>query len=155
MGNNVITTLFGIITLSICLLACSGEYPPEPKKIVDLSPTRGGDYALKVIGPKFVKDFEYRNPTTFEHRIIEEPIYLADSYITLYNHIGVHHDPPNHIIKGALSTDQVPLEKFYGRARIIDFRDKLKDEPLVVSDFESEGLKAGDDRKRIGWRWSR
>jgi len=84
-------------------------------------------------------------PTTkFESNVTEEPFYIADALIALFNHVGPHHDPPSHIIKGGKSTDQVPLDRFYGRAKFFDFRSKAKDEPLLPSDFEKQGVQPGD-----------
>ena len=81
-------------------------------------------------------------PTTqFELKVTEEPFYLADALITLFNHVGPHHDPPSHLIKGGKSTDQIPLDQFYGHAKFFDFRSKAQDEPgdivIVCVDYEA------------------
>lgn len=136
-------SLFSSSTLLIFVLlvfSCAKEYPVMPKKIVDLTPTIGEDLAVKTVGHKFLSDFGYADSTKFEHQITEEPFYVADSYITIFNHVGPHLDPPNHIIKGAKSTDQIPIDKFYGKAKVFDFRSKPKDEPLLKSDFENRGI---------------
>jgi len=75
---------------------------------------------------------------------IEEPFYVQMSYLTIPTHVGPHVDPPNHGIKGAKGVDRLSLEKFYGRARVLDFRDRPKEAPLLVSDFEDRGIEAGD-----------
>jgi kynurenine formamidase len=115
-----------------------------PKEIIDLSPAITEDLNVKTVGHKFNHDFGMRDTTKFEHHVTEDPLYVANSYITLYNHVGPHHDPPNHVIKGAKSTDQIPLEKFYGKAKVFDFRSKAGDTPLVKSDFEGKGIEPGD-----------
>jgi arylformamidase len=58
--------------------------------------------------------------------------------------LGAACNPPSHVIKGAKSTDQIPLDRFYGKARLIDFRMKPKDQPLTVSDFQDKGIQSGD-----------
>ena len=120
------------------------QYPQMPKAIVDLSPTIGEDVPLRSHGAAMLEAFQVRDSTKIELAITEEPFYVAMSYVTLWNHVGSHYDPPNHVIKGATSADQVPLEKFYGKAKLFDFRAKRKDEPLLRSDFENKGIEPGD-----------
>ncbi len=121
--------------------------PPElemPRAIVDLSPTIGEDMPTKSLGVTALEAFGVPVTTTFEVKVTEEPFYIADALITLFNHVGPHHDPPSHLIKGGESVDQVPLDRFYGPAKFFDFRSKAKDDPLLPSDFENRGIEAGD-----------
>jgi kynurenine formamidase len=115
-----------------------------PKAIIDLSPTIGEDIPLSSLGAAMLQALQLRDSTRIEPIITEEPFYVAMSYITLWNHVGSHHDPPNHVIKGAASTDQISLEKFYGKAKVFDFRAKRNDEALLRSDFENKGIEPGD-----------
>ena len=117
---------------------------PMPKAIVDLSSPLAEDTPVKQVGAKFLKDFHYRETTKFEHNVMEDPLFVQDSYITLLNHVGPHVDPPNHMIKGAQSVDRIPLDKLMGAARIFDFRAKPKDSPLMKADFEGKGIAAGE-----------
>ena len=129
----------------LILEACSLE--PElkmPRAVIDLSPTMGEDFPVKAIGQKALEPFGITAATEFKLIIVEDPFYVADARITLFNHVGPHHDPPNHLIKGAKSTDQIPLENFYGRAKLFDFRSKPKDEPLLPTDFENQRIEPGD-----------
>ena len=135
---------FNYFVLFLIISGCSSAAPPEPKRIVDLSPTRGENYAVERMGKAISQMFGYRSPTKFERNVFEGNIYITDTYLTLYNHMGVHHDPPNHIIKGGMSTDQFPLDRFFGKAKVLDYRDKPKDEPLMRSDFENKGIAADD-----------
>lgn len=136
--------LFALCMSPLLLSSCAEQYPQVPKAIVDLSPTIGEDFPLRYYGAAMLKAFQVRDSTKIEHIITEEPFYVAMSYITLWDHGGSHHDPPNHVIKGATSTDQIPLEKFYGKAKVLDFRTKRKDEPLLRADFENKGIEPGD-----------
>ena len=99
---------------------------------------------LRSVGAQFLKDFGYPEKLEWETRIEDGNVYFSDTFVTLFTHVGPHHDAPNHIIKGAKGTDQFPLEKFYGRTRIFDFRSKPKDEPLTRADFEDKGIEPGD-----------
>jgi kynurenine formamidase len=147
MTRSGLKTSFILLAVSL-FCACAREAPvpavPLPKRIVDLSPTITEDLPVRLLGSKFLKDFGIPERSRFEVHTEEEPIYLADARLTLYNHVGPHHDPPNHVIKGAKSSDQFPLEKFFGRARVMDFRAKPKDQPLLPADFEGQGIQAGD-----------
>ena len=118
--------------------------PKAPKAIVDLSPTIGEDMPTKALGVTALEAFGVPPTTTFELDVWEEPFYVASAFITLYNHMGPHLDPPNHLIKGAKSADQIPLDRFFGPAKFFDFHSKAKDEPLLPSDFENQGIEPGD-----------
>jgi kynurenine formamidase len=136
--------IFVVSMSPVLLTSCAEQYPEMPKAIVDLSPAIGEDFPLRSHGAAMLEAFQLRDSTNIEPIITEEPFYVAMSYITLWNHVGTHSDPPNHVIKGANSIDQIPLEKFYGQAKVLDFRAKRKDEPLLRSDFENKGIEPGD-----------
>ena len=133
------------------LVTCDGSSsrdgpgtPPMPRAIVDLSPTIDEDFAVRSVGHKVIELFGLRERTTFEHVIVEEPFYSATSYVTLYTHGGPHHDPPSHVIKGAASSDEIELERFFGEARVLDFRDVERGTPLLAADFADKGIEPGE-----------
>ena len=141
------TALIALVSLGL-LTACepqavTSNYNP-PRSIVDLSPTLGEDAPILSIGRKFLHDFGMPETTVFHHITEEEPMYFADTKLELFNHVGPHHDAPNHMIKGARSTDSFGLEQFIGPAKVFDFRHKAKDTALARSDFEKLGIVAGD-----------
>lgn len=45
---------------------------------------------------------------------------FAELNMTLCTHTGTHMDAPSHIIKGARSLDQFPVEKFIGKGAVVD-----------------------------------
>ncbi|MCC7401053.1 MAG: cyclase family protein [Chitinophagaceae bacterium] len=45
---------------------------------------------------------------------------FAELIITMCTHTGTHMDAPSHIIKGARSLDQFPVEKFIGKGTVVD-----------------------------------
>ncbi len=135
----------------LSLIACAGLPSPDarttpgmPRSIVDLSPTLDEEFALRYLGYKVVEMFGLRERTEFDHMITEEPFYAATSYVTLYTHGGPHHDPPSHIIRGAASSDEIGLEQFFGAARVLDFRDRPRDAPLLRKDFADKGILPGE-----------
>ena len=90
------------------MLVCFSCAPPPtarqelemPRAIVDLSPPLGEDLPTKTLGVTALEAFGVPPTTKFELKATEEPFYLADAFITLFNHVGPHYDPPSHLIKG-------------------------------------------------------
>jgi kynurenine formamidase len=125
-----------------CRAAPAGFAPP--KRVVDLSPTLGEDAPIRLVGHRFLSESGLPDSTRFVHMIVDSPFYVADSRLELFNHVGPHHDAPSHVIKGAKSTDQTPLDRFIGPARILDFRSKPRDAALTRADFESRQIRSGE-----------
>ncbi len=115
-----------------------------PRSIVDLSPVISRDLPALVLGEKAAGAFGIPLSLPFELHVAEEPFYLSMSAYTIFSHVGPHYDPPNHIIKGGASVEDAPLDKFYGRARLFDFRAKTAGEPLLRSDFDGAGIEPGE-----------
>lgn len=99
---------------------------------------------MRSLGPRVFREMGGRDRTTFQHNIIRTPFYGARSYLEVDNHNGAHYDPPSHVIEGAKSADQIPLERLLGRAVVIDFRTKPKDQPLSAIDFQNRGIRPDD-----------
>ncbi|MFQ5926617.1 MAG: cyclase family protein, partial [Terriglobia bacterium] len=116
-----------------------------PKRIVDLSLTISEDLPLRRLGARAVQFLQFPAKTSFKKIVIDQPnLYVSDSVYELINHVGTHLDPANHMIKGALSADGYPLTKLIGRARVLDFRNKPRDEPITVADLKGKGIQPGD-----------
>ena len=115
-----------------------------PKAIIDLSPTISEDFPSAMAGEKSLREFGFPLRHKFEQIIQREPFYIADSIYTMHNHLAPHYDPPTHLIEDGKSGDEVPLDSFYGRAKLFDFRTKPRDEPLLPSDFASPTIEPGD-----------
>lgn len=45
---------------------------------------------------------------------------FIEKRISLYSHTGTHMDSPAHILKDGITLDQMPVEYFYGTARVVD-----------------------------------
>lgn len=63
--------------------------------------------------------------------------------ITFGSHSGTHIDAPSHAkIEGGLVIDQIPLETFYGNARVLDLTGVV--ESIKDSDLEGKNIQKGD-----------
>jgi kynurenine formamidase len=56
----------------------------------------------------------------------------------------VNIQPPRRIDPNGTSTDEFPLERFFGRARLLDVREEPKDEPVSLSVLPNAGIEAGE-----------
>ena len=141
----------GVIVLLALVLLSGCTSPPEPepelrmpRSIVDLSPVVSRDLPASMLGEKAAGAFGIPLSLPFELHVAEEPFYVSMSAYTIFSHVGPHYDPPNHLIKGGASVEEAPLDKFYGRARLFDFRAKTAGEPLLRSDFDGAGIEPGE-----------
>src|SRR3954471_579 len=55
--------------------------------------------------------------------------------LTLSNHTGSHVDAPLHKIAGGKSLDDIPLERWVGKAWIVDLRDSKPDRAIGADDL--------------------
>jgi kynurenine formamidase len=115
-----------------------------PRRICDLSPTITPDLPVKLWGHQTLAGFGFSDTTEFRHQILEEPVYVMNSYIALFDHAGAHADAPIHVIKGGKSIDQLSLDRFFGHARVLDFRCRPKDCALLQEDFTDAAIQPGD-----------
>lgn len=115
-----------------------------PKQIIDLSPLITEDLPMRIWGKKMLKDFGFKDSTKFVDKAIEDPLYVVDSYIELFNHGGAHLDAPNHLDKNAMSIDQYRLEKLVGKFKIFDASTKTKDQPVSIDEIKQMGLDSSD-----------
>ena len=57
----------------------------------------------------------------------------TDHYVSIGTHVGTHIDAPMHMLEGGKSLDQVPIDQFVGRGRLVE-----------VSDNDFSGVKSAD-----------
>lgn len=71
-------------------------------------------------------------------------VFEKDSYndhlITMANHVGTHIDAPMHMVSGGKSLDQIPIDNFIGRGRLIEVKNKVFDMEAI----KLAGIQAGD-----------
>jgi kynurenine formamidase len=64
--------------------------------------------------------------------------YAANNFCTS-EHGGTHLDAPVHFVQGAMSVDQIPLDRFFGPAVIVEVTEASAEDPdyqVTVADFE-------------------
>jgi len=97
-------------------------------KIFDLSatvsenlPVFGGDPNVKI-----VHDYEIANGSPFN-----------TSTVTLCSHSGTHADMPKHFVDDGFTCENVPLDKFFGKAKVFDLRRALCGRKIIeAADLE-------------------
>lgn len=130
------------------LIGCRGGGSlsiPMPKKIVDLSPVITEDLPVRQLGHRACDFLGVKERLTFTPITPSKEAYtfgLTDFEIT--SNLGAHLDASARLLKGGERADQVPLEKLYGRARLVDLRWKDRNTPLQVSDLENYTIAAND-----------
>lgn len=62
-----------------------------------------------------------------------------DHVVSINTHVGTHIDAPLHMIAGGKTLDQVPLEQFVGRGRLVEVVDGFAPQAL-----EQANIQAGD-----------
>ncbi len=64
--------------------------------------------------------FPGTEPPVFEVGSSIETDGFEEKKITMFSHTGTHMDAPAHIISGARRLDEFPIEKFAGKACVVD-----------------------------------
>jgi arylformamidase len=134
--------------LIAALLGCRGnslETIPMPKEIVDLSPVITQDLPVREFGHRGVEFLGLKERLTFAPVVPAKDNYAFGlSYFDLPSNLGAHLDAPGRLLKGGERADQVPLERLYGRARIVDLRWKDRHTPLQITDLENYTIVANE-----------
>jgi len=115
-----------------------------PKKIVDLSPSITRDLAVRQFGHRACEFLGLKKEMSFTPVVPENKSYtFGITSFELVSHLGAHLDAPGRLLKGGERADQVPLEKLYGRAQVIDLRWKDRYSALQITDLEQYPIEAG------------
>ena len=75
-------------------------------------------------------------PEIREVTTLGQDIYAVQS-IRFNNHIGTHLDAPSHFIEGGMTVDQIPLESLIGKAVILDFTHKGKNDLITKEELQT------------------
>ncbi len=150
--RNTAMTARTVQTLALLLVAglvgCRGGGSmsiPMPKKIVDLSPVITEDLALRQLGHRACDFLGLKERLAFTPVTPQKEAYAFGlTYFELASNLGAHLDAPARLLKGGERPDQVPLDKLYGRARLVDLRWKDRNTPLQISDLENYSIAAND-----------
>jgi kynurenine formamidase len=117
---------------------------PVPTRIIDLSPVITEDLPLRLWGRKLLVDFGFRESNEFDDVITKAPLYVKNSYWTLFNHGGAHLDAPRHLDENGKSVDEIRLEELIGPARLLDFRAKPRHERISLEEIQETEIRAGE-----------
>lgn len=118
---------------------------PMPKKIVDLSPVMTEDLPVREYGHRACDFLGLKERIPFTPVVPSKPEYsFGMTYFELSSHIGPHLDAPARLLKGGERADQVPLDKLFGRAEVIDLRWKDHHSPLQITDLENFNVPANE-----------
>jgi arylformamidase len=111
---------------------------PMPKKIIDLSPVITPDLPVRQFGHRACAFLGLKERMTFTPVVPSKEEYsFGLRYFELASNLGAHLDAPGRLLKGGERADQVPLDKLYGRARVLDLRWKDRNSPLQITDLEN------------------
>lgn len=145
MKSKVIVSVVAMFVTACSAPSTSGPgTAPIPSRIIDLTPTITIDQPVRIWGSKMLRDYGFRETNNFEFVITREPLYVSNSYWTLFNHTGTHLDAPSHMIEGAQTIDEMPLEQLIGRARALDFRYKRPNETISLDEIRETEIQPGD-----------
>jgi arylformamidase len=64
------------------------------------------------------------------------------SEICMTSHAGTHIDAPSHVLENAASIDELPLDTFYGRCRVLDM--VACEVAITVDDLKVHKIRAGE-----------
>ena len=85
---------------------------------------------------------------------------FKETLLQMYTHTGTHMDPPAHIFAGRTTLDQFPVDRFIGKALVIDCRDLEEGQTISMERIYKSGekvKKANFLLFNLGWdkRWGR
>ncbi len=113
--------------------------PPEPKRIVDLSPTLTEESACRHLGRRACEFLGAPVRGAFT------PVVPADRdhsfgmmVFTMLSHGGAHLDAPGRLLRDGLRANEVPLDRLTGPARVWDLRWHDRHTPLQIADLDQQ-----------------
>lgn len=118
---------------------------PMPRKIIDLSPVITEDLPVRQFGHRACEFLGIKERVVFTPVLPSKESYAFGlTYFELPSNLGAHLDAPARLLKGGERADQVPLDRLYGRARIVDLRWKDRSSPLQITDLENYNIAANE-----------
>jgi kynurenine formamidase len=116
------TCIFAVVTLEACSTPPAGEQPPPspaaagqfpPGRLVDLTHAFDGSTVFWPTADQFRLEKVADGVTPAGYYYAANNLYTAE-------HGGTHLDAPVHFAKGAHAADQVPLDRLFGAAVVVD-----------------------------------
>lgn len=136
--------LVGIIAVGIAcsaMAACSREEappPPRPTRVVDLSPPLSETLVRKQYGKRATDFFGLNERSAITTvRPPDASRTYGFAYFDIMSHAGAHLDASARLLRDGLRPVEVPLEKLYGWARVLDLRWHDRSSPITITDLEN------------------
>ena len=131
-----------------CTVGCRNPGAPAilvPKKIVDLSPAITEDLPVRQLGHRACSFLGLSERLAFTPVVPAKPEYTFGlTSVCLPTNIGAHVDAPGRLLKDGARADQLPLEKFYGRAHVVDLRWADRHNPIQITQLEDAKIEADE-----------
>lgn len=144
VGRNLMVGIGLVVIGSASLLQLAGCNRPQaaslamPRKIIDLSPPITPDLAVRQLGHRASEFLGLKADSPFKPIVPANKDYAFGlTSFELVSHLGAHLDAPGRLLKGGARADQVPLDKLFGKAQLIDLRWKDRHSPLEITDLEN------------------
>lgn len=133
--------------LSAGVFACQ-DRPPAPRRpeyIVDLSPPLNEATVQRQYGRRATEFFglKPRSPVSRVRPENEWRTY-GFTYFDLLSHGGAHVDASARLMTEGQKPNEIPLDKLFGWARVLDLRWHDKASPIMIADLEGFKIKAGE-----------
>ena len=95
------------------------------------------DISIEMNGDMLVYPGDPKVEIIEKHQIAQGDLYNL-SFLSFGSHTGTHMDAPKHFVDSGMTVDQLPLEHFIGRAKVLDmgnrdFIDKTCLEPYPIN----------------------
>jgi len=134
-----------MVALGGLLSACSSPEPPQPRKIVDLSPIITPDVNVRRLG---IRALEFLGTDGRVRTASVVPRQARTAFglemLELMSHTGAYLDAPARLLRGGEAPSRVGLDKVYGRAHVIDLRWHNRHSAIQITDLELNPPAAGD-----------
>lgn len=145
MRGRWLAFLLALATLSAT--GCS-DRPPAPRRpefIVDLSPPLNETTVQRQYGRRATEFFGLKPRSDVTHVRPENDLRTYGfSYFDLLSHGGAHLDSSARLMREGLKPNEIPLDKLFGWARVIDLRWHDHNTPITIADLETYRIKANE-----------
>lgn len=127
--------------------ACDERIPPprRPEYIVDLSPPLNEATVLRQYGRRATEFFGLKQHSDITRvRPENEWRTYGFTYYDVLSHGGAHLDASARLMREGQKPQEVPLDKLFGWARVLDLRWHDRASPITIADLETFKIKAGE-----------
>ena len=137
-----------LLVLAALTVSACNDRPPAPRRpefIVDLSPPLNETTVQRQYGRKATEFFGLRARNAVTHvRPDNDWRTSGFSYFDLPSHGGPHLDASSRLMREGQKPNEVPLDKLFGWARVIDLRWHDHNSPITIADLETYRIKPNE-----------